>query len=213
MATGTVKFYNSQKGYGFITPDTGGKDVFVHATALERAGIRGLAEGQKVSYETAEDRRSGKPRFAPTRRPAKPKSKRRRRRRATPGTRNARRNAEHRPDPGIRVRRSDRRRLRLPVLRGVLFLLGRMATLLDGGRRAARSDSGKIRVRRPFRHALRGRSLFGADRRDRQAHGLRHLRDPPRRLPRLHARRRRLPDGKGGAWDDGGAANLPPSGG
>ena len=58
--TGTVKFYNSTKGFGFIQPDDGGKDVFVHATALERAGIRGLAEGQKVSFDTAEDRRSGK---------------------------------------------------------------------------------------------------------------------------------------------------------
>jgi CspA family cold shock protein len=57
---GTVKFYNDQKGYGFIQPDNGGKDVFVHATALERAGIRGLYEGQKVSFDTAEDRRSGK---------------------------------------------------------------------------------------------------------------------------------------------------------
>jgi len=60
MKTGTVKFYNSQKGYGFISPDDGGKDVFVHATALERAGLRGLTEGQKVSFDTAEDRRSGK---------------------------------------------------------------------------------------------------------------------------------------------------------
>jgi CspA family cold shock protein len=60
MEKGTVKFYNDQKGYGFITPDKGGKDVFVHATALERAGLRGLVEGQKVSYETAVDRRSGK---------------------------------------------------------------------------------------------------------------------------------------------------------
>jgi cold shock protein len=60
MNTGTVKFYNDQKGFGFIQPDDGGKDVFVHATALERAGIRGLAEGQKVSFDTAEDRRSGK---------------------------------------------------------------------------------------------------------------------------------------------------------
>jgi len=57
---GTVKFYNDQKGYGFIQPDNGGKDVFVHATALERAGIHGLSEGQKVSFDTAEDRRSGK---------------------------------------------------------------------------------------------------------------------------------------------------------
>jgi cold shock protein len=60
MNSGTVKFYNSQKGFGFIQPDDGGKDVFVHATALERAGIRGLVEGQKVSFDTAEDRRTGK---------------------------------------------------------------------------------------------------------------------------------------------------------
>ena len=60
MQTGTVKFYNDQKGYGFIQPDNGGKDVFVHATALERAGMRGLNEGQKVSFDTAEDRRTGK---------------------------------------------------------------------------------------------------------------------------------------------------------
>ncbi|MFL5143844.1 MAG: cold-shock protein, partial [Microvirga sp.] len=60
MNTGTVKFYNDQKGFGFIQPDDGSKDVFVHATALERAGIRGLREGQKVSFDTAEDRRSGK---------------------------------------------------------------------------------------------------------------------------------------------------------
>jgi CspA family cold shock protein len=60
MNTGTVKFYNAQKGFGFIQPDNGGKDVFVHATALERAGIRGLVEGQKVSFETEEDRRTGK---------------------------------------------------------------------------------------------------------------------------------------------------------
>jgi CspA family cold shock protein len=56
VKTGTVKFYNSQKGFGFIQPDDGGKDVFVHATALERAGIRGLNEGQKVSFDTKEDR-------------------------------------------------------------------------------------------------------------------------------------------------------------
>jgi CspA family cold shock protein len=60
MTTGTVKFYNDQKGYGFIQPDNGGKDVFVHATALERAGMRGLAEGQKVSFEVETDQRSGK---------------------------------------------------------------------------------------------------------------------------------------------------------
>jgi CspA family cold shock protein len=60
MTMGTVKFYNDQKGFGFIQPDAGGKDVFVHATALERAGMRGLSEGQKVSFDAAEDRRSGK---------------------------------------------------------------------------------------------------------------------------------------------------------
>jgi CspA family cold shock protein len=60
MNTGTVKWYNDQKGFGFIQPDNGGKDVFVHATALERAGLRGLAEGQKVSFDTQEDRRTGK---------------------------------------------------------------------------------------------------------------------------------------------------------
>lgn len=60
MNSGTVKFYNGQKGFGFIAPDEGGNDVFVHATALERAGIRGLVEGQKVSYETERDARNGK---------------------------------------------------------------------------------------------------------------------------------------------------------
>ena len=60
MVIGTVKFYNDMKGFGFIQPDNGDKDVFVHATALERAGMRGLVEGQKVSFNTAEDRRSGK---------------------------------------------------------------------------------------------------------------------------------------------------------
>jgi CspA family cold shock protein len=60
MATGTVKWYNETKGYGFIQPDNGGKDVFVHATALERAGMRALAEGQKISYEVEADRRTGK---------------------------------------------------------------------------------------------------------------------------------------------------------
>jgi len=60
MATGTVKFYNDTKGFGFIQPDDGGKDVFVHATALERAGINGLREGQKVVFDTAPDQRSGK---------------------------------------------------------------------------------------------------------------------------------------------------------
>ena len=60
MMKGTVKFYNDQKGFGFIQPEDGGKEVFVHATALERAGIRSLNEGQKVSFETQVDRRSGK---------------------------------------------------------------------------------------------------------------------------------------------------------
>ena len=60
MTNGTVKFYNNQKGFGFIQPDDGGKDVFVHATALERAGMHSLHEGQKVSFDTQEDRRTGK---------------------------------------------------------------------------------------------------------------------------------------------------------
>lgn len=60
MLQGTVKFYNDHKGYGFIQPDNGGKDVFVHASALERAGMRGLVEGQKVSFEIETDRRTGK---------------------------------------------------------------------------------------------------------------------------------------------------------
>jgi cold shock protein len=60
MVMGTVKFYNDMKGFGFIQPNDGSKDVFVHATALERAGMRGLVEGQKVAFDTAEDRRSGK---------------------------------------------------------------------------------------------------------------------------------------------------------
>lgn len=60
MATGTVKWYNDQKGYGFIQPDDGGKDVFVHVSAVERAGMRGLNEGQKISFELETDKRSGK---------------------------------------------------------------------------------------------------------------------------------------------------------
>lgn len=60
MISGTVKFYNDQKGFGFIQPDDGQKDVFVHATALERAGINGLREGQKVKFDTQNDPRSGK---------------------------------------------------------------------------------------------------------------------------------------------------------
>ena len=60
MTPGTVKFYNDQKGFGFIQPDDGQKDVFVHATALERAGINSLREGQKVTFDTQNDPRSGK---------------------------------------------------------------------------------------------------------------------------------------------------------
>jgi CspA family cold shock protein len=60
MTSGTVKFYNGQKGFGFIQPDDGQKDVFVHATALERAGIMNLHEGQKVKFDTQNDPRSGK---------------------------------------------------------------------------------------------------------------------------------------------------------
>jgi len=60
MTEGTVKFYNDQKGFGFIQPDNGGNDAFVHATALERCGINGLSEGQKVRFETDVDSRSGK---------------------------------------------------------------------------------------------------------------------------------------------------------
>lgn len=60
MATGTVKWFNAVKGYGFIQPDEGGPDVFVHATAVQRAGLNDLSDGQKVSYELVADRRSGK---------------------------------------------------------------------------------------------------------------------------------------------------------
>jgi cold shock protein len=61
MTQGTVKWFNGQKGYGFIQPDDGGKDVFVHISAVERAGIRGgLNEGQKVSFDLVADRRTGK---------------------------------------------------------------------------------------------------------------------------------------------------------
>ncbi|MGI9353226.1 MAG: cold-shock protein [Rhizobiaceae bacterium] len=60
MNSGTVKFYNSQKGFGFIQPEDGGSDVFVHATALERSGVTGLVEGQKVKFDTQVDSRSGK---------------------------------------------------------------------------------------------------------------------------------------------------------
>jgi len=60
MPTGTVKWFNATKGYGFIAPDAGGGDVFVHVSAVERAGLAGLNEGQKVAYEIVVDRRSGK---------------------------------------------------------------------------------------------------------------------------------------------------------
>ena len=60
MINGTVKFYNDQRGFGFIQPDEGSTDVFVHATALERAGIKGLFEGQKVIFDTDTDSRSGR---------------------------------------------------------------------------------------------------------------------------------------------------------
>ena len=60
MAQGNVKFFNSQKGYGFIAQDRGGPDVFVHISAVERAGMRGLVEGQKVTFDVETDRRSGK---------------------------------------------------------------------------------------------------------------------------------------------------------
>jgi cold shock protein len=60
MANGTVKWFNAQKGFGFITPDGGGQDVFVHISAVERAGIGELRDGQKVSYELVADKKSGK---------------------------------------------------------------------------------------------------------------------------------------------------------
>ncbi|MBV8962236.1 MAG: cold-shock protein [Hyphomicrobiales bacterium] len=60
MSTGIVKWFNPQKGFGFIQPDDGGKDVFVHISAVERAGIRDLQEGQKISFELIQDPRSGK---------------------------------------------------------------------------------------------------------------------------------------------------------
>jgi CspA family cold shock protein len=60
MNKGTVKWYSDQRGYGFIQPADGGKDVFVHASALERSGIFALGEGQKVTYELQTDRRTGK---------------------------------------------------------------------------------------------------------------------------------------------------------
>ena len=60
MAVGTVKWFNGTKGFGFIQPDDGGADVFVHISAVERAGMSGLNEGQKVSFELERDKRSGK---------------------------------------------------------------------------------------------------------------------------------------------------------
>ena len=60
MSTGTVKWFNDAKGFGFITPDDGSKDVFVHISAVERAGLQSLNEGQKVSYDVVADRRTGK---------------------------------------------------------------------------------------------------------------------------------------------------------
>jgi cold shock protein len=60
MAKGTVKWFNSKKGFGFIQPDDGGNDVFVHISAVERAGMHSLNEGQKISYEVVADRRTGK---------------------------------------------------------------------------------------------------------------------------------------------------------
>jgi CspA family cold shock protein len=60
MATGVVKWFNGQKGFGFIQPDDGGQDVFVHISAVERANMRSLDEGQKLSYELEKDQRSGK---------------------------------------------------------------------------------------------------------------------------------------------------------
>ena len=60
MATGTVKWFNATKGFGFIQPDGGGKDVFVHISAVERAGMSSLSEGQKLEFELVTDRRSGK---------------------------------------------------------------------------------------------------------------------------------------------------------
>ena len=60
MITGTVKFFNATKGFGFIQPDNGGTDVFVHVSAVERAGMRTLVEGQKVNFDVVKDARSGK---------------------------------------------------------------------------------------------------------------------------------------------------------
>ena len=60
MASGSVKWFNATKGFGYIQPDDGGQDVFVHISAVERAGLRDLRDGQKISYEIVQDKRSGK---------------------------------------------------------------------------------------------------------------------------------------------------------
>jgi CspA family cold shock protein len=60
MSTGTVKWFNTQKGFGFIQPDDGGQDVFVHISAVQRSGMQTLNEGQKLSFEVVQDKRSGK---------------------------------------------------------------------------------------------------------------------------------------------------------
>ncbi|MCA0278737.1 MAG: cold-shock protein [Proteobacteria bacterium] len=60
MATGTVKWFNATKGFGFIQPDAGGADIFVHISAVQRSGLTSLADGQKISYEIEQDRRTGR---------------------------------------------------------------------------------------------------------------------------------------------------------
>lgn len=60
MPSGTVKWFNTQKGFGFIQPDDGGKDIFVHISAVERAGLKGLKDGQKISFELVTDKRTGR---------------------------------------------------------------------------------------------------------------------------------------------------------
>jgi CspA family cold shock protein len=60
MSTGTVKWFNTQKGFGFIQPDDGGKDVFVHISAVQRSGLQTLNEGQKITFDVVQDKRSGK---------------------------------------------------------------------------------------------------------------------------------------------------------